>query len=94
MATAEELIAARLQGPPERLDWALEWVWRHPRDTTPNTAKATSILAEAVTYFKDVNAGLAATNRMQAAELQELRQVLIDHVSAQPQPPVIVRKHK
>lgn len=43
---------------PERLDWALEWVWRHPQDTTPNTTKATKILAEAVLYYRTENARL------------------------------------
>ena len=40
---------------PEQLDWALEWVFRHPNDTSPSTAKATAILVEGVKFYREEN---------------------------------------
>lgn len=51
---------------PAQLDWALEWVFRHPNDTSPNTAKATALLVEGVKFYRLANEVLTMSiNSMQ-----------------------------
>lgn len=55
---------------PEQLDWAIEWVFRHPNDTSPSTARATALLVEGVKFYKAAHQAMEATIKALSASLE------------------------